>query len=257
MKTTWIIGSVAIVMGSFLTACNKDPEGASNCRINKVTQNNAVLAQAYYNNANKLERFVTYDQSTQIISEDFRLFRNSEGKLDSARAFNASGNLIGKYKIIYNVSGQAGRIDLFTDGNNDGEFNLLHYYEIIYNGSNDPVEITKFEANGAEDATYTFEWNNGNVTKFNNDGPRLELNFDDKLSLYTGIGKDVLFLNPQLLPLVMSKNNPLNITQYSPLNIFEFSIDFTYTYNDKNLPTQSVAVNGNNSTVTSYEYNCD
>lgn len=249
------MGTIGIV-AVFTASCSKD-EFPTKCRIKEVKQGNNITAQAYYDGKNRVERFTTYDQVTQIVDNDFHVYRNNEGKIDSAYVFDETNELVGKYRLIYNVSGNIGRIDVLTDDNDDGIYTIDQYYEMVYNTAQDVETIRRFNSGGSETAEYSFEWSNGNIVTFNNDGPRLEFTYDDKLSLYTGVGKDVLFLNPQLLPLIMSKNNPLKIQQYNLLNQPEFTIDFSYQYNEHDLPVQSTAVQGNNTTVTNYWYTCD
>jgi hypothetical protein len=214
--------------------------------------------QAYYDGDQRVDRIVSYDPATQVVENDFRIYRNGDAEIDSAYKYDGTQTLMGKYKMLYNLDGEIGRIDIFTDGDADGTFTLDEYYNVIYDNAGQIVEIRRFTDNDVQTAIYGFEWENGNVVNFDNNGPNLEFDYDNKLNLYTGLGHDVLFLTPQLLPLIMSKNNPVAVRQYNSLGVLDFSVELTHTYNEDNLPIQSTIVPSNDDPIVNqYEYTCD
>jgi len=253
MKLPYILAAGILATG--VLSCSDD-EYPTSCRLNRSTSEGNTKMQAYYDGSQRLQRIVVYNDETQVIDQDFRVYRNGDGNIDSTYCYNASGELIAKYRMLYNIDDEIGRIDLLADLDSDGDFEVTEHFEILYEGG-EVSEIRKFNLFDVQTGTYTFEWQDGNVTQFNNNGPTLELDYDNKLNLYTGIGKDVLFLNPQLMPIIMSKNNPMEVIQHDASGSLEFTLTIVYEYNEHDLPSQSTANLDGNTTVTYYDYDCD
>ncbi|MBB6612285.1 hypothetical protein H7F15_14640 [Pontibacter sp. Tf4] len=245
--------SLLVMASLILTSCGDDKDddvtpdvGQTSCRLTKVSDDDSDESVIEYNAKGYVSK-VTETDSEDGTEYTVVFTYDSNNNLVKEESFE-DGESDGYYTYEYS-NGMLSKIKSYSGGE-------LNYTETLTYDSN--KKITKISDDEGYVMNFTYSGNNvseATVGYMDEISYKIKYeNYDNKLTPYAAIKGMV---NPYS---GSSQNNPGKVTYsyyYEGEEAETAVINYTYQYNDKNLPTKITEVDGDDTYVTNFTYACN
>lgn len=224
---------VPVFVASWMfTSCDKNVDDT--CYPLMILEDGNPEVEFFYEN-NDLHK-IFYYSSNGLAELIVQINRDNLGIIENIDFFSGSGTLDKRNQIIRNSDGKIAGYYEVIDVNQDGYPETVNAkYEYYYSGTKID-SIALFTGSSTYSKSYKLLWNGDNVTRLTElpSGDYTDYTYDTYRSFFQPVDIEafIIFLDVKYL----SNNNTTSASLYNSSNVLITSQNYTYTYNEDDLP---------------------